>query len=871
MDDEIFESASADQDNVVMNSDGSATFLDLEDIQGTASTVHDANLAVSLSESAMTAISMELMELYKVDKQSNSRKDQLYEEGLRRTGLGKDAPGGAQFSGASRAVHPALAEACVDYSSAAIKELFPPDGPVRIHDFADFTRPDEIERAEAKRDFMNWQLVEQIPEYRSELEVLLTQQPLSGAQYLKIWQDPRLKRPCVEFVPSDLVVLPFAATNFVCANRAALIVPLTKYDYERRVESGMYRQVDVVAITDPMVPDETAAQVANHKIVGTEAPMYNEDGLRNFLEFYVDYDVEGFTAPYIITIDENTEKVVAIYRNWEETDETKQKLEWVVEFPFIPWRGAGGIGLTHLIGSLAASATGALRALLDSAHLHNFPGAVKLKGARASGQNITINATEITEIEAPNSNTDDIRKVMMPLPFPAPSPTLFQLLGWLTDAARAVVTTAEEKIAEAKDELPVGTTLALIEQGSKVTSAIHMRQHEAQKRVLAILQRLNHKYYDEQLQVKRFGRVIVPRDDFLETGNIVPVSDPHMFSESQRYAQVQGVLQMASDTSVPWNKLAIYKRALRIMHVHNPQELLNEPPPPVSADPISEIMAAMSGRQLAAQPQMNHVEHIREELSFLLDTMFGAANPEMVNPGFAVIMADINQHLMFLYQQMKQQSVQQAQAAVAQQIATQLAGRVPPEQVQQVVLAQMQQPGAVQIVMATAPQVFVRLRGEIEPLNQQVQAAAKLVKAKTPPPTDPQAQAAIQVASMQEDTKKQIAALKHQLDQEQAAAERRMAEAKLDLERLQRLILDPQVKESAQRTEIVKNDADNKQHQTTELLKNHEDNQTNLIIAQVREQGETDRKIEELQQQAIIEIFKPEDKESKDGQGNSAP
>ena len=255
-----------------------------------------------------------------------------------------------------------------------------------------------------------------------------------------------------------------------------------------------------------------------------------------------DSETEGRRAPYILTIDEASGKVLALYRNWEYGDEKLTKLDWYVEFKFIPWRGAYAIGLPHLIGGLSAALTGTLRALLDSAHINNSQTMLKLKGGRINGQNDRIEPTQVLEIEgAPG--VDDVRKIAMPMPFNPPSSTLYNLLGWLTTAAKGVVTTAEEKIGEANANTPVGTTQALIEQGAKVFSAIHARLHRSQAKNLAIISRLNHWYLDEM--DNESGTEIEVRD-FAENNDIRPVSDPNIFSETQRLAQAQAVLQMAN-------------------------------------------------------------------------------------------------------------------------------------------------------------------------------------------------------------------------------------------------------------------------------------------------------------------------------------
>lgn len=847
--------------DVIEQDDGSA-IVNFDESSGNVSPDESSfyqNLAEVLSNHELSSISLELCDLIDSDKQSREKRDKQYEEGLRRTGLGDDAPGGAEFEGASKVVHPALAEACVDYAAAAIKETFPSDGPVKMHVLSQSIDPNEIERSENKRDFFNWQLTEQITEYKSELEVLFTQQPLGGSQYLKIWFDVSKNRIRVEFVPIDKVYLPFDASSFSTAQRITISDTISSYEYRRRVESGLYRDIEIPSDSGDF--EESASQLANDKIEGKTNPSDPEVGPKHLYEVYAYYDIEGDgELPYVITIDAISKEIVSIYRNWKEEDNTRQKLDWLVEFPFIPWRGAYGIGLIHLIGGLAASATGALRSLLDSAHINTLPGGLKLKGARSSGTTMSISATEVHEIDAP-PNIDDIRKVFMGWPFNPPSPVLFQLLGWLTDAAKGVVTTAEEKISEANNQMPVGTALALIEQGSKVFATIHARQHDAQKRVLKILHRLNGDFFDAAAQEKAFGRVIVPQEEFLNPANVVPVSDPSIFSESQRYAQTQAILQMSQDGTVQWNKHAIYTRMLRLMHVESPQEFLPPVPQPVSADPISEIEAAMSGQQLKALPDMPHMLHIQEQLDFLLNPVFGAASPVIVNAGFQVILTDTFQHIVFLFKQLKQQAQQQAQQQVQQSFLLQiqnmvLSSGVPPELAQQQIQSMSQNPQIQQQMMSQVQQqasiIFAKMSQLLAPIVQKLQQADQLVKQKTPPPPmPPEVQAQIQIAQMEIQRKTQADQASLQLKQQESQVDQQLEQIRLQMESQQQqfdqslaaqsLQLESMAAQLAQQVEIQKNNDDNRQHQMTELMKNHEDNQTNLMMEQMRQEGLTQR------------------------------
>ena len=460
-----------------------------------------ANLAEIMDEGVLDSLANEYLDLIDVDKESRKQRDKQYEEGLRRTGLGKDAPGGATFDGASKVVHPVMAEACVDFGASSSKELLPPDGIVKSNIKGTADRVKE-ETANRKVEFLNWQLTEQISEYRDEMEQLLTQLPLGGSQFLKWRFDPEQKRPTCEWVAIDNILLPYASTNFYTSPRVTEVQDITEDTFMQRVEQGIYLDIDSTYSSDAPLTEQTRSQEANDKIEGKENPSKNIDGLRRVYEITcfmrLDDDIEtmGARAPYILTIDETTSKVVGLYRNWECNDDKFTKLDWYVEFKFIPWRGAYAIGLPQLIGGLSAALTGALRALLDAAHINNSQTLLKLKGGRIGGQSDRIEPTQVIEIEgAPG--VDDVRKIAMAMPFNQPSSVLYNLLGWLTSAAKGVVTTAEEKIGEANNNMPVGTAQALIEQGAKVFSSIHARLHRSQAKSLAIIARLNHWYLEE--------------------------------------------------------------------------------------------------------------------------------------------------------------------------------------------------------------------------------------------------------------------------------------------------------------------------------------------------------------------------------------
>ena len=611
-----------------------------------------ANLAEVFEEGYLDQLAQDYLDFIDEDKEARKQRDKQYEEGLRRTGLGKDAPGGATFDGASKVVHPVMAEACVDFAASSAKELLPPEGIAKTNIKGAIDRL-KLEVAERKVTFLNWQLSEQIPEYRDEMEQLLTQLPLGGSQFLKWRWDSEQRRPMCEWIPIDNILLPYASTNFYTSQRATEVQDITEDVFLQRIDAGIYREIDASYTSDTPLDDQTQSEKANNKIEGKESSGKNIDGLRRvyeitcFLRLDDDDTTEGRRAPYILTIDESSSKVLSLYRNWADGDDKFEKLDWYVEFKFIPWRGAYAIGLPHLIGGLSAALTGALRALLDAAHISNSQTMLKLKGGRIGGQSDRIEPTQVVEIEgAPG--VDDVRKLAMPLPFNQPSSVLFNLLGWLTDAAKGVVTTAEEKIGEATNNMPVGTTQALIEQGAKVFSSIHARLHRSQAKSLKIISRINNWYLSEM--DNQSGEEIEVRD-FAYNSDVRPVSDPNIFSETQRLAQNQALLQMA--TAAPpgmFDLRAVYSRIVQQLKIPEADEILPNPQGAKESNPALENVSMTMGRHAAAYPDQDHIAHLDVHLEYAENPVYGSS--PVIGPTFTpMALEHIKQHLMLYYLQ----------------------------------------------------------------------------------------------------------------------------------------------------------------------------------------------------------------------------
>ena len=793
------------------------------------------NLAEVFDESTLQSLATEYLDLIDADKESRSQRDKQYEEGLRRTGLGKDAPGGATFDGASKVVHPVMAEACVDFAASTAKELLPPDGLVKSNIKGEADRVKE-ETADRKVNFLNWQLTEQVPEYRDEMEQLLTQLPLGGSQFLKWRWDEEQKRPICEWVAIDNILLPYSSTNFYTSQRVTEVQDITEDTFLQRIDAGIYVDIDSVYSSDAPLNDQTRSEKANDKIEGKDMPSKNIDGLRRvyeitcFMRLDEDDQTEGQRAPYILMIDETTSTVLGLYRNWEANDEKFEKLDWYVEFKFIPWRGAYAIGLPHLIGGLSAALTGALRALLDAAHINNSQTLLKLKGGRIGGQSDRIEPTQVVEIEgAPG--VDDVRKIAMPMPFNQPSSVLFNLLGWLTDAAKGVVTTAEEKIGEANNNMPVGTAQALIEQGAKVFSSIHARLHRSQAKSLAIISRINH-WYLEQMD-NQSGEAIEVRD-FSYNNDVRPVSDPNIFSETQRLAQNQAILQMAA--SAPpgmFDVRAAYRRVLLQLKIPNIDEILPNPLGAKESNPALENVAMTMGRPAAAYPDQDHISHIKIHLEYAANPAYGA-NP-VIGPTFAPnALEHIKQHLTLHYLQSMRAYVAQASGG---RDALELHQEKPLDLESQQALALASQMVGQDSKMTMQP--FVE---QIQQLAQKVQQAkeAQLQQAAS---ADPTAQVILKTQMAETQRKQQESQLKMQMEQAKS-----QQDYELKLAELQRKVMELQSKYEVQ-TEL-----DNQKNSTNVAINSMNNSSRERVAAMQAQLQITNQEMALAQEQARLGI-----------------
>lgn len=760
---------------------------------------HFANIVEEVDPRDLNLAVNDLLDKISKDKEAREKRDKQYEEGLRRTGLGDDAPGGAQFTGANKVVHPMLVEACVDFSARFMKEVFPPNGPVKSKINGELDKQKVI-KAQRKADFMNWQLTQQMPEFRAELEQLSTQLPLGGGQYMKMLWNPQYRRPTCEFIPIDDIYLPFAATNFYTAERKTHVQYITKMEYQKRVKSGMYRDVDLGV---PEEPEFSSASTANDKIEGRKDVSYNEDGLRTIFEIYTFLDFGDGVEPYIISIDKSTGYALSLYRNWDVDDEMRKELDWIVEFPFVPWRGAYPIGLTHMIGGLSGAATGALRALLDSAHIQNIPTLLKLKGG-PGGQTINVQPTEVVEMEG-GALVDDVRKLAMPLPFNGPSPTLFQLLGFLVDAGKGVVQTSFEKLSDANPNQPVGTTMALIEQGMVVFSSIHSRLHNSMERCFKILHRINSAYLtEEDLEAHEAGIEVNP-EDFDGPMDVVPVSDPAIFSETQRFAQIQAIMQRAAMVPQLYDPRKVEEMFLRAMKVPD-DEVLQPAPGSEDMDPVSENVAASLGRPIYVLPQQDHMAHLQTHLAFLQSPLFGS-NPAITKTYLYPIAQHLKDHLLNYYLVEAHNAVDQAQRE----------DLIPDEAADQV------------NVILKVQQVIEQQLGGFAQQLAQIDEMAQQFKPQPPMPPDN----SMQIAQLNAQIQGQALQQRAQVDQARIQLDQQKMQTQLQLEQ-QKMAMQQQKDAAQLQTGQLKEQAEN-ERTAAELAArermNTADNETAMLLA----------------------------------------
>jgi hypothetical protein len=624
----------------------------------------DINLAETIDEKELSRKAQELIGYYENDEEARSEWKARYTQGLKTLdpdgGLDEgDSERGTR--GLSVVVHPLIAEAATQFNAKAIAELYPSGGPIKTVVIGD---PDEEieEQGRRVREFMNWQVTNEMQEYFPDLDQLLFHLPLVGQAFKKVWWDANMDRQCSQFVKAEDFVVAPESKDLYTSPRYTHVIRMPKNDFNRYVQNGYYLPAKY-ADGDSIDPSGDVIG----EIEGVDQYDDSNDDVMTLLEMHVydlfdgidgeemddgDEDDNAVAIPYVITIDYDSQAVVAVRRNWKEDDELKKRRDWFVSYKFLPGLGFYGFGLYHMIGGLGKAATGSLRALLDSAAFSNMQGGFKLRG-RVQGGDMQISPGEFVDLD---STVDDVNKAIMPLPFKEPSGSLFNLLGYMVDAGQRFASTADLNIGDVNPNAPVGSTVALIEQGSKAFSAIHKRLHYAQGQEFKLLADLNAENLPDEFSFSRAGAAeIIYRADFDDRIDIVPVSDPNIFSTAQRIAQAQAVLEMARSAPQFHDLYAAYKRMYEAIRIPNIDEILKKPEEAVLMDPIDENMSVLYGKGIRAFPEQDHESHIAVHIQFLQDPSLAG------NPGAAamqpILIAHVAEHIALLYRQRMEASI----------------------------------------------------------------------------------------------------------------------------------------------------------------------------------------------------------------------
>jgi len=645
---------------------------------------HSANLAEYLEDGYLREISTQLRAAYEEDVQSRSEWEETYTKGLDQLGV-KYEDRTQPFEGASGVTHPLIAESVTQFQAQAYKELLPSGGPVKTQ-ILGLQNAEREEQASRVKDFMNYQIMEVMEEFDPDMDQLLFYLPLSGSTFKKVYFDEPKQRAVSKFVPAQDLVVPYAASDLQTASRVTHVLRMDKNEIRKMQVAGFYRDVELSKYEEQ---DNTVRQKVD-ELQGTSKTYTDE--IYTILEMHVDIDIEGFedispdgeptgiALPYIVTIDEGSGEILSIRRNFEEGAPVAKKTQYFVHYKFMPGLGFYGFGLIHMIGGLGRAATSILRQLIDAGTLANLPAGFKARGVRVRDNDQPLQPGEWRDIDAPGG---DVKNSIIPLPYKEPSAALAQLLGALVEGGRRFVSLADQQTADANGQAPVGTTVALLERGMKVMSAIHKRLHYAQKQEFRILARIFRDNLPQEYpyEVQGGNRTIMAQD-FDDRIDVVPVSDPNIFSMAQRVTLAQTQLQLAQSNPQMHNLYAAYRRMYQALEVQNIDELLPPPPQPQPMDPAIENARALMGEILTTFPEQDHDVHIRMHLMFMR-TPLVLTSPQVMGTFYAHVMEHVSQKA-------RQVVMQQIQGIIAQaQLAAQ-SGAIDPAMAQQQIM-QVQQ------------------------------------------------------------------------------------------------------------------------------------------------------------------------------------
>ena len=599
----------------------------------------DANLAEYVEDYELSKFSMNLVSSFEADKDSRKDWEDTYIKGLDMLGF-KYENRTQPFEGASGVVHPLLAESVTQFQAQAYKELLPPSGPVRTQIVGAIT-PEVQDQAERVKDYMNYQITTVMKEYDPEMDQLLFYLPLSGSAFKKVYFCPIMKRAVAKFITGEDCVVNYMSTDLETAERITHVVRMTNNDVRKLQVQGFYLDVELPS------GDVNISEVQEKvdELEGVQKEYANDDDEHEILEMHVNADVPGFEdpkgikLPYIVTIDKYSSTILSIRRNWKKEDAFYHKIQYFVHFKFLPGLGFYGFGLIHMLGGLSRTATSVLRQLIDAGTLANLPAGFKARGMRIRDHDEPLQPGEFRDVDVTGTS---IRESLLPLPFKEPSGTLFQLLGFAVDAGKSFAAIADMKMGEGNEQNPVGTTLAILERGTKVMSAIHKRLHYAQREEFSLLAKVFQLYTPPEYPYQvAGGDRMIKQQDFDDRVDILPISDPNIFSMAQRITLAQQQLQLANAAPQLHNIREAYRRMYTAMGIDNVDAILKpDPEDPVPTGPATENSAAMKGQEPVVFPQQDHMAHIQAHAEYMFTRMV-QINPQL----YAMLQAHVSDHV----------------------------------------------------------------------------------------------------------------------------------------------------------------------------------------------------------------------------------
>ena len=684
------------------------------------------NLAEGMDDRELGAISSELMGEFDANKAGRQEWEDAYTDGLELLGFNYEERT-EPFRGASGVTHPLLAEAATQFQAQAFNELLPSSGPVRTAILGDETR-EKQDQASRVRNFMNYYITTVMEDYTPDMDQMLFYLPLAGSTFKKVYYDEVLGRAVSKFVPAEHLVVPYETSDLDTCSNIAHVIRMNLNDLRKQQLAGIYRDIPVI----PQQSESDEVQGELNRITGFEPSSVDYDC--TLIEFHADLDLDGFEdmdedgeptgikVPYIVTISQDNGQILSIRRNYREDDELKRKIQYFVHYKFLPGFGFYGLGLIHTIGGLSRTATAALRQLIDAGTLSNLPAGFKARGLRIRDDDDPLQPGEFRDVDAPGGA---IRDSLMPLPFKGPDQTLFNLLGFVVQAGQRFATITDMKVGDGNQNAAVGTTLAMLEQGTRVMSAVHKRLHYAMRIEFKLLARVMSDFLPQEYPYSvENGDQAIMASDFDDRIDVVPVSNPNTFSQAQRIALAQTKMQLAGAAPELHNMHEVYRDMYEAIGVTDVDRLMKKVPDeePVPTDPASENINSMDMIELTAFQGQDHQAHIMAHLVFASSPMIGGMPP---------VAMSIQKHVM---EHVKLQAEEQAMAQMAQ------AGPVPVEQQEmqmQALIAQGIAQGMQQLKQLSAqvsgqgPDPLVKLKEqELQIRAQAQQADAQIDQAK---------------------------------------------------------------------------------------------------------------------------------------------